>query len=103
MKNKIISITEVEYHAAIKECELYAVPTIGEVVPSAPVDARLYQPMSDTGTPYQVVTIVALYMRDMAEILFKNGKWSRPNIWNYARIAWMSIKMIVSIVEAIKK
>jgi hypothetical protein len=96
------------YDSVINDLSRSASPIVSEQMAAGygyatGVEDEVYLPLQDLGTTSQVMGIVVAFLEDAYQIVFKNGVWNRPGIFNMIKLGVMGFKMIKSILFLFKK
>lgn len=96
-----------EYDSAINDLSRSAAPmftdTMLEYGAMTAIEDDVYIPMQDLGTTSQVMGIVVAFLEDAYGLVFKNGVWNRPGIFNMFRLGMMGYKMVKSVLLVFKR
>ncbi len=66
-------------------------------------DKVFYSINEDLGTKYKILAVLAAYFIDIAQYIFKNGRFKWPAITRYPKIIVITIKMILTVLRITKK
>jgi hypothetical protein len=66
-------------------------------------DKIFYSINEDLGTKYKILAVLAAYFIDIAQYIFKNGRFKWPAITRYPKIIVITIKMIFTVIKITKK
>lgn len=103
MKNGRREIGKSEYMDCLEILMPSAAPMMGDLPFShADDDGKLYVPAMSMSNTSQVIGIVLAFMTEIIPIVFKKEKW-KVSVLKLPKIAILSIKMVVSIIKALKK
>ena len=103
MKNERREIGKAEYMQCLEILMPSAAPMMGDLPFShADDDGKLYVPAMSMSNTSQVIGIVLAFMTEIIPIVFKKEKW-KVSVLKLPKIAILSIKMVVSIIKALKK
>ena len=103
MKNGRREIGKSEYMDCLEILMPSAAPMMGDLPFShADDDGKLYVPAMSMSNTSQVIGIVLAFMTEIIPIVFKKEKW-KGSVLKLPKIAILSIKMVVSIIKALKK
>lgn len=103
MKNERREIGKAEYMQCLDILMPSAAPMMGDLPFShADDDGKLYVPAMSMSNTSQVIGIVLAFMTEIIPIVFKKEKW-KVSVLKLPKIAILSIKMVVSIIKALKK
>ena len=103
MKNGRREIGKSEYMDCLEILMPSAAPMMGDLPFShADDDGKLYVPAMSMSNTSQVIGIVLAFMTEIIPIVFKKEKW-KVSVLKLPKIAILAIKMVVSIIKALKK
>ena len=103
MKNERREIGKAEYMQCLDILMPSAAPMMGDLPFShADDDGKLYVPAMSMSNTSQVIGIVLAFMTEIIPIVFKKEKW-KVSVLKLPKIAILAIKMVVSIIKALKK
>lgn len=103
MKNERREIGKAEYMQCLEILMPSAAPMMGDLPFShADDDGKLYVPAMSMSNTSQVIGIVLAFMTEIIPIVFKKEKW-KVSVLKLPKIAILAIKMVVSIIKALKK
>ena len=106
MKNERREIGKAEYMQCLEILMPSAAPMMGDLPFShADDDGKLYVPAMSMSNTSQVIGIVLAFMTEIIPIVYKKEKWrfSILHLPKLILIARLAIKMVVSIIKALKK
>jgi hypothetical protein len=103
MKKERREIAQAEYMDCLDMLMPSAAPMMGDLPFShADDDGTLYVPAMSMSNTSQVIGIVLAFMTEIIPIVFKKEKW-KVSVLKMPKIAILAIKMVVSIIKALKK
>ncbi len=103
MKNERREILQADY----MQCLDIMMPSAAPMMSDTPFyhaedDGTLYVPAMSMSNTSQVIGIVLAFMTELIPIVFKKEKW-KVSVLKLPKIAILAIKMVVSIIKALKK
>jgi len=98
-----MKVNYADYQAAIKLLHPWAAPMLSDLpFVESDDDDQIYIPARNMSSNAQVIGIVLAFMTELIPIVFKNQKW-KVSLLKLPRIAILAIKMILSIIKALKR
>lgn len=98
-----IKLNRNDYLLAIDLIDHQAAPMQINIDPiDQPIAGDIWIPMYNATTTGKVMAIIAEFLASAQELLFSNGLYSRPGIFKAIKLGYLTIKMIISIVESLK-